>query len=125
MRKLSERFQAAVEICVGAAPVKERLVEAWVTALEDTGISELPEQLRPEFLRLREAMNAARPQPHESEAHASVRKMSQTEAARQTQRILQLTQNLLRISCQTAAIGEPEYAEMVFGTGISAPERLN
>ncbi len=125
MRQLSKRFQVAAEICVGAESVKQRLVEAWTTALEDIGISELPEQLRPEFLRLREAMNTASPQPHECAARASVRKMSQQEAARHTQRILQLTQQLLRISCQADAIAEPDYPETLYSTGFNFPERLN
>lgn len=125
MRQISDRFLAAVKRCVGPDPVKQRLYDAWTHELEDIGISELPRQLRAEFRVLRRAMNTAQPQPHESAARASVRKMSAKQAARHTTRILQLSQDLQRISQQAESVMTQTQDTQVYVPGITAPERLN
>ncbi len=125
MRQITDRFLAAVKLCMGAEPVKQRLAQAWITELEDIGISELPAQLRPDFRRLREAMSAADPLPHESAAKASVRKMSARQATQQTLRILSLSQELIRISLQTETASQQSQSEELFFREIPAAERLN
>ena len=125
MRQITDRFLAAVKLCMGAEPVKQRLAQAWITELEDIGISELPEQLRPDFRRLREAMSTADPLPHESAATASVRKMSARQATRQTIRILTLSNELMRISFQAETALQQGQTEELFFRGVPATERLN
>ena len=125
MRQISDRFLAAVRCCVGPEPVKQRLVDAWTQELEDIGISELPRQLRADFRVLRKAMNTAQPQPHESAASASVRKMSAKQAARHTVRILQLSQDLQRISVQAETIITHDKDAQIYVPGVTTPERLN
>lgn len=125
MRQITDRFLAAVKLCVSAEPVKLRLSQAWTTHLEDIGSSELPEQLRPEFCRLREAMHTADPLPHESAAVASVRKMSARQANKQTVRILRLSQELQRITLQTETARQTDRAEEFYMQGLPSTERLN
>ena len=125
MRQISDRFLAAVQRCVGPDPVKKRLIDAWSHELEDIGTSELPRQLRRDFKTLRDAMNTAQPQPHESAASASVRKMSAQQAARYTRQILRLSQDLQRISVQTEAMVSHEEKTQIVVPGITAPDRLN
>jgi hypothetical protein len=126
MRQLSERFESAVRVCVGAEPIKQRLAEAWLSGLDSIGVGELPEPLRPEFRRLRQAMHAAEPQPHESPAHASVRKMSATEAESYTRSILQLARDLERFANRAASADEvTEGGELVFSSSPSVTDRLN
>lgn len=125
MRQISDRFLAAVRRCVGPDPVKQRLIDAWSHELEDIGISELPRPLRREFKQLREAMSTAQPQPHESAASASVRKMSAQQAARYTRQILQLSQDLQRISVQTDTLLDADDNAQIVLQGIVAPDRLN
>jgi len=125
MRQISERFLAAIKLCVSSDPVKVRLNTAWTTQLEGIGISELPTQLRPEFRRLRDAMSAAKPQPHESAASASVRKMSAQQAAKHTARILQLSLELMHISQQADAVLQPDKPDDILIPGLGSRERLN
>ena len=125
MRQITDRFLAAVKLCVGSEPVKLRLSRAWTTELEDIGISELPEQLRTEFRRLRESMNTADPLPHESAAKASVRKMSARQANLQTIRILTLSQELMRISLQAETAQQAGQTEEFYVARVPTTERLN
>jgi hypothetical protein len=125
MRQITDRFLAAVKLCVGSDPVKQRLAKAWTTELEDIGISELPEQLRPEFCRLRSVLNTAEPQPHESAAEASIRKMSARQATRQTQRILQMSQKLMLVCYQAESALQKGQRDEFNVRGMSAAERLN
>lgn len=125
MRQITDRFLAAVKLCVGADPIKKRLAEAWISELEGIGISELPEQLRPEFRRLRQAMNRADPLPHESAAIASARKMSARQATRQTLRIMRLSHELTRISLQTEDTLRNSPGEEIYLQKALATERLN
>jgi len=125
MRHISDRFLAAVKHCVGAEPVKLRLSRAWKTELDGIELSELPEQLRPEFRRLQEAMHTADPLPHESAAKASIRKMSARQANRQTLRILTLSQELMRLRLKAEKAQETGQMEELIFQGVPTTERLN
>ena len=125
MRQISDRFAAALRHCVSGKPLKERLADAWINELEDIGISELPEQLRAEFRRLRESMHTAVPQPNEPVARASIRKMSAEQAERETCRILQLARELQHISVQAESlVADTGPDELVF-TASPPQQRLN
>ena len=125
MRQITDRFLAAVKLCVGAESVKKRLAQAWLTELDGIGISELPEQLRPEFRRLRQSMNTADPLPHESAATASIRKMSARQANRETLRILRLSHELIRINLQAESAIRNNTGDEVYLQKPLAGERLN
>jgi hypothetical protein len=72
--------QATVTLSQGGA-LKERLAEAYAAHLIQIDSEDLPEHLRTEFDALCSAMRRERPQPRESVIRASVRKMSNEEAA--------------------------------------------
>jgi hypothetical protein len=61
--------------------MKDRLADAYASCLIQIDASELPEAVRADFGRLCEAMTRERPLPRESAIRASVRKMSNGEAA--------------------------------------------
>ncbi|MBK9253179.1 MAG: hypothetical protein IPM70_15510 [Proteobacteria bacterium] len=73
--------QATVTLSQGGA-IKDRLAEAYAAYLIQIDSEDLPENLRAEFNALCTAMRRERPQPRESAIRASVRKMSNDEAAR-------------------------------------------
>jgi hypothetical protein len=73
--------QATITLSQGGA-IKDRLAEAYAAHLIQIDPDDLPEYLRGEFNALCSAMRRERPQPRESAIRASVRKMSNDEAAR-------------------------------------------
>ena len=62
--------------------VKDRLADAYATHLIQVDVEDLPESLRDDFECLCQAMRREQPLPRESAIRASVRKMSNEEAAR-------------------------------------------
>jgi hypothetical protein len=72
--------QAAVKLSQGGS-IKERLADAYAAHLSDLDLNELPDVVRSEFSKLSVAMQRERPLPRESVVRASVRKMSNDEAA--------------------------------------------
>lgn len=73
--------QATITLSQGGA-IKDRLADAYAQYLIQIDSEDLPEPLRAEFNALCAAMRRERPQPRESAIRASVRKMSNEEAAR-------------------------------------------
>jgi hypothetical protein len=72
--------QAAVKLSQSGS-IKERLADAYAAHLSDLDLNELPDAVRSEFSKLSVAMQRERPLPRESVVRASVRKMSNEEAA--------------------------------------------
>jgi hypothetical protein len=83
-------FDGAMRVLVGAGPIKQRLIEAWRNHLATLQERDVPETLRPRLATLRHAMSVARPTGGLSAAEASVRKMSDKEAADHAIRILEI-----------------------------------
>jgi hypothetical protein len=73
--------QATITLSQGGS-IKDRLADAYATHLIQVDVEELPESLRDEFECLCQAMRREQPLPRESAIRASVRKMSNEEAAR-------------------------------------------
>ncbi len=73
--------QATITLSQGGS-IKDRLADAYAEHLIQIDVEDLPEPLRDEFTALCSAMRRERPQPRESAIRASVRKMSNEEAAR-------------------------------------------
>jgi hypothetical protein len=73
--------QATITLSQGGS-IKDRLADAYATHLIQVDVEDLPETLRDEFECMCQAMRRERPLPRESAIRASVRKMSNDEAAR-------------------------------------------
>jgi hypothetical protein len=74
-------FQAAMQVLVGAGPVKQRLVDAYRHHLASLREHELPDNVRDRFVALRAAMHEAPATGGLTAPEASVRKMSEKDAA--------------------------------------------
>ena len=84
------RLHAATLELVGSSPIKQRLSAAYSNQLKYISGDDLPEEIRPRFLELANAMQAVKPLPGETAVQATVRKMSPVEADRCAARIVEL-----------------------------------
>jgi hypothetical protein len=94
--------QATVTLSQGGA-LKERLAEAYAEHLIQIDSEDLPEHLRTEFDALCSAMRRERPQPRESAIRASVRKMSNEEAARHAAVVVKVFAGVARAGTAVAS----------------------
>jgi hypothetical protein len=81
MAALWDEFHAAMQVLVGAGPVKQRLIDAYSRHLLHVHEQDMPDALSGRFTTLRAAMHEAGPTCGLSAAEASVRKMSERDAA--------------------------------------------
>jgi len=100
MTTISECFLAAVRCCSNPEPIKNRLAQAWLGHLDSMDSGQLPEEIRANFIGLRNAMYDRKPQYFENAPLASIRKMSTQEAAAHVQTIVNMYADLLRINTQ-------------------------
>jgi hypothetical protein len=100
MTSISECFLAAVRCCSNPEPIKSRLAHAWLGHLDSIDSGQLPEEIRANFIGLRNAMYDRKPLYFESAPLASIRKMSTQEAAAHVQTIVNMYADLLRINTQ-------------------------
>jgi hypothetical protein len=94
--------QATITLSQGGA-IKDRLADAYAEYLIQVDCEDLPEQLRAEFNALCSAMRRERPQPRESVIRASVRKMSNDEAARHAAAVVKIFAGVARAGNGNAA----------------------
>ena len=85
-----DRFRDAVIVLAGNGPVKQRLAEAYQAHLRELDPDGLPRDLREEFVALSCALQSAPRMGSMDCVAASVRKMSDHEAARHAQSIVHL-----------------------------------
>jgi hypothetical protein len=90
MAALWDVFDAAARGLVGAGPVKQRLIEAWRDHLATLHDKDVPEGLRSDLAALRAAMHTAHATGGMTGPEASVRKMSEAEAADHATRVLRM-----------------------------------
>ncbi len=95
MAYLTGNFRDAVRVLSGSGPVKQRLIQAFGTHLDEVHDDELPATARPAFGELRSRLYQAKPMNGETAIRASVRKMSPTEAAYCAEVVVQLFELLL------------------------------
>jgi hypothetical protein len=95
MPHLTERFTEAVLVLVGDGAIKQRLLHAFADHLADLDEAELPVGVRREFAELHAALNRINPVGNETRVHASVKKMSSSEAAHHAGTIVRLCAALL------------------------------
>jgi hypothetical protein len=97
MCHVADKFYAAVRTLATDAPLKQRLISAYVDHLEALAEEDVPEAIQTRFVALRQAMNAVPPTEKETAVQVSVRKMSQAEAARFTRSILVMFAEQIRV----------------------------
>ena len=93
--------QATVTLSQGGT-IKDRLADAYAAHLIQIDSEDLPEHLRSEFDALCVAMHRERPQPRESAMRASVRKMSNEDAARHAALVVKVFAGVARTGSGTA-----------------------
>jgi hypothetical protein len=96
-----ERLRDAVIVLAGAGPVKQRLLDACQRHLRDLDPGGLPRELRGTYASLLEALQSAQRAGSLDTVAASVRKMSDMEAARHAQAVVQLFAGLNETQGQT------------------------
>lgn len=85
-----DRFHDAALTLVGAAPVKQRLSRAFCEHLAGLTEPELPREIRQDFASLRSCLTRAKPVVGQGPVEASVRKLSEGEAADLAARIIEM-----------------------------------
>jgi hypothetical protein len=83
-----ENFERAVQVLVGPGPLKQRLIDAYLGHLSLMKPVDIPEPASTAFTALIEALKCARPTGGLSCAEVAVRKMSELEATRHAQAIV-------------------------------------
>lgn len=82
MTSLSERLESAALALSGPQGIKERLFAAWNGHLSDLELRDFPREVRDDFEAMRQALSRERALPGDSVLKASLRKLSNDEAAR-------------------------------------------
>lgn len=103
MDNLFDLLQQATVTLSQAGAIKDRLADAYAAHLIQIDPEDLPEHLRGDFNTLCEAMRRERPQPRESAIRASVRKMSNEEAARHAAVVVKVFAGVARAGSSTSA----------------------
>ena len=83
-----DRFHRAALLLAGAGPVKQRLADAFRIHLLELDIEELPRELRAEFRSLLAGLTAGRAVGGLGVVDATVRKMSDSQAAAYAARLI-------------------------------------
>jgi hypothetical protein len=90
MRDLSTRLEAAALSMTGPGSIKDRLLDAYCSHLEDVHESDLPGALSAEFAEMIHALHRAQALPGDDVVKASVRKLSNEEARRYAELVVRL-----------------------------------
>ncbi|HXR18311.1 MAG TPA: hypothetical protein VN757_00045 [Steroidobacteraceae bacterium] len=90
MRDLSTRLEAAALSMTGPGTIKDRLLDAYCSHLEDVQQSDLPGALGVEFAEMIQALHRAPALPGDDVVKASVRKLSNEEARRYAELVVRL-----------------------------------
>lgn len=85
-----DEFHAALQVLVGAGAVKQRLVDAYRRHLASLHEQDLPDAVRDRFATLHAAMHEAPATGGMTAPEASVRKMSEKDAAEHAAAILEI-----------------------------------
>jgi len=92
-----EKFFSAAQTLSAAGPIKRRLATAYGTHLASVQYDEIPREVRDEFLALGSSLSSVPPLRGETAVQASVRKMSDHEAAMHALRIVNLLGSMIRL----------------------------
>ena len=95
-----DRFHGAALLLAGAGPVKQRLADAFRTQLADLEIEELPRELRAEFLAIATSLTSGRAVGGMGVIDATVRKLSDAQAAIYATRLITMYGTLAQAQVQ-------------------------
>ena len=95
-----ENFLNAAQLLVTAGPVKQRLAQAYTAHLSRLTGDEIPREYRDEFAAIGARLESVQPLRGETAVQASVRKMSDFEAAAYAVRIVDLLGAMIRSQLQ-------------------------
>jgi hypothetical protein len=101
MASVWENFFNAAQELVVAGSVKQRLADAYTHHLAHIDTEEVPREIREEFAALGGSLSAIRPMRGETAIQATVRKMSDSQAANCALQIINLFATLARLQVQT------------------------
>jgi hypothetical protein len=114
MASLSDRLEAAALELSTADAIKDRLYMAWSRHLADLELRDFPREVRDEFEELARALNRERALPGDSTLRASLRKLSNTDAAR-------FAALIVRTYGRVAALKSPQVALVSRAPAIPTP----
>jgi hypothetical protein len=100
MNSVWERFFSAAQTLCAAGPIKQRLATAYGKHLANLHGDEVPREIREEFLSLGDNFMSVTPLRGETAVQASVRKMSDQDAATLALRIVNLMGSMVRMQMQ-------------------------
>jgi hypothetical protein len=92
-----EKFFSAAQTLSAAGPIKQRLATAYGSHLATIPTDEVPREIRDEFVSLGSSLSSVPPLRGETAIQASVRKMSDHEAATHALRIINLLGSMVRL----------------------------
>lgn len=102
MQPAWERLHGATSSLVGSANIKVRLAEAYLKHLDKLDPSQVPRELREDYVALVDALTHVAPQRGETAVAATVRKMSLDEADRCAAVIVGMLASLYRAQVMAA-----------------------
>jgi hypothetical protein len=92
-----EKFFSAAQILSAAGPIKQRLAAAYCRHLATLQSDDVPREIRDEFTSLGTSLSCVTPMRGETAVQASVRKMSDHEAATYALQIVNLLGSITRL----------------------------
>src|SRR5262245_20909520 len=95
-----DTFFSATVILASAGPIKQRLTEAYARHLAKVSESDLPKEVREDYVALGKCLSAVPPMRGETAVQATVRKMSDREAGYHAAQIVNLFGALTRLQSQ-------------------------
>ena len=112
-----ERLHSATLELAGAAPIKQRLLCAYVRHLAFLKEDQLPREVRDDFGELARALHAVRPLPGEDAVRASIRKMSDGEATHHAVQIVNIFGSVARAQASSRAVPPPPVVQLYAAEG--------
>lgn len=100
MNSAWEHFLYAAQTLSDAGPIKRRLVNAFSAHLASVPTDEVPREVRDDFQALSASLSSVKPLRGETAVQASVRKMSDHEAAAHALRIVNIMGAIVRLQLQ-------------------------
>ena len=98
-----DRLKAAVQVLAGHGHIKQRLIEAFASHLDEIDVDELPVAVKQAFADLWRLTHRVAPLNGEGEVCASVRKMSVAEASDCAVSVVSLYDEILRLGSRAHA----------------------
>jgi hypothetical protein len=95
MQQYVDRFYSAILVLAGDGHIKQRLISAYADNIEGMDASDLPLELKSDFLALEDELHCVPPDSDEGAVCATVRKMSAAQASGCARKLLALYAELV------------------------------